>query len=260
MRRVSAKERLKKNGFLLGCFVEIPAPEIVESLGLSGFDHVIIDREHAAFSGEAIGNLIRSAQAADIAPVVRVRKNDPGDILEVLDLGAVGLHIPQIATREDASRAVAATRFAPQGVRGFNPFVRAADYGAQPVQDFRRTADEDTLVVLHVEAQDSLDRVEEILAEDGVDVAFLGPYDLSQTMGIPGEVTHARVREAMRSIASATARHGVAAGCFANSLEQAKIWMGEGVTYLAYSVDSEIFRSRCSAIRTEVDRLREELS
>ena len=113
MHRVSAKERLKKNGFLLGCFVEIPAPEIVESLGLSGFDHVIIDREHAAFSGEATGNLIRAAQAADIAPLVRVRKNDPGDILEVLDLGAVGLHIPQIATREDASRAVAATRFAP---------------------------------------------------------------------------------------------------------------------------------------------------
>ncbi len=260
MHRDSAKERLKKNGFLLGCFVEIPAPEIVESLGLSGFDHVIIDREHAAFSGEATGNLIRAAQAADIAPLVRVRKNDPGDILEVLDLGAVGLHIPQIATREDASRAVAATRFAPQGVRGFNPFVRAADYGARQVQDFRRTADEDTLVVLHVEAQDSLDHVEEILAEEGVDVAFLGPYDLSQTMGIPGEVTHARVREAMRSIASAAARQGVAVGCFANSPEQAKIWMGEGVTYLAYSVDSEIFRSRCKLIRAEVDRLREELS
>ena len=259
MHRVSAKARLKANGFLLGCFVEIPAPEIVESLGLSGFDHVIIDREHAAFSGETVGNLIRAAQAADIAPLVRVRKNDPGDILEVLDLGAVGLHIPQIATPEDASRAVAATRFAPRGVRGFNPFVRAAYYGAQPVHDFRRTADEDTLVVLHVEAQDSLDRVEEILAEEGVDVAFLGPYDLSQSMGIPGEVTHARVREAMRAIASAAARHGVAVGCFANSPEQAKIWMGEGVTYLAYSVDSEIFRSRCGVIRAEVDRLREGL-
>ena len=77
-------------------------------------------------------------------------------------------------------------------------------------------------------------------------------------MGIPGEVTHARVREAMRAIASAAARHGVAVGCFANSPEQAKIWMGEGVTYLAYSVDSEIFRSRCSAIRAEVDRLQKD--
>ena len=132
--------------------------------------------------------------------------------------------------------------------------------GRNGVHDFRRTADEDTLVVLHVEAQDSLERVEDILAEEGVDVAFLGPYDLSQSMGIPGEVTHTRVREAMRSIASAAAGHGVAVGCFANSAEQAKIWMGEGVTYLAYSVDSEIFRGRCSAIRAEVDRLREELS
>ena len=235
------------------------APEVVEGLGLAGFDHVIIDREHAAFSGETTAHLIRAAEAAEIAPLVRVRKNDPGDILEVLDLGAVGLHIPQIASAVDASRAVAAAKFPPRGVRGFNPFVRAAHHGGREVDEFRRTSDEDTLIVLHIEARESLDQVEEILAEDGVDVAFLGPYDLSQALGIPGEVTHPRVREAMRSIAAAAARHGVAAGCFANSLEQAKLWMDEGVTYLAYSVDAEIFRSRCTAIRAEVDRLREGL-
>ena len=260
MHRVSAKARLKEKGFLLGCFVEMAAPEVVEGLGLAGFDHVIIDREHAAFSGDATAHLIRAAEAAEIAPLVRVRKNDPGDILEVLDLGAVGLHIPQIASAEDASRAVAATKFPPRGVRGFNPFVRAAHHGGRDVGEFRQTSDDDTLVVLHIEARESLDRVEEILAEDGVDVAFLGPYDLSQALGIPGEVTHPRVREAMRSIAAAAARRGVAAGCFANSLEQAKLWMGEGVTYLAYSVDAEIFRSRCGEIRTEVDRLREGLT
>ena len=256
MQRVSAKARLREKGFVAGPFVEVGSPALVEMLGLAGFDFVIIDREHAALSGELAGQLIRAAEAAMIAPLVRVRRNDPGEVLEALDLGAVGLHVPQIASPGDALRAVQASKFPPRGTRGFNPFVRAARYGATCVEDFRRIADEDTLLVLHIEARESLEDIEQIVAVPGFDVAFLGPYDLSQALGIPGEVTHPRVREAMRAIVRAAGPRGVAVGCFANTPEQARLWLGEGISYLAYSVDSVIFLEACRRARESIEELR----
>ncbi len=256
MKRISAKEKLKAQGFLLGSFAEIGAPGLVEIFGLTGFDCVVIDCEHASFSGEQVGAMVRAAEASGTAPLVRVRENAAGNILEALDLGAVGLHVPQIGSAEDAARAVRAAKFPPAGERGFNPFVRAAGYGTDAVDAFRKNANEDTLLVLHLEAEESMGRVEDILAVPGIDVAFVGPYDLSQTMGIPGQVTHPKVREAMRAVVQAAGKRGVAVGCFANSAEQAALWLNEGVSYLIYSVDSSIFVDSCRSIRREVDRLR----
>ena len=260
MLRVSAKARLAEKGFLLGPFVETGSPEIVEALGVAGLDIAILDREHSAMSGETMGALIRAASVAGVAPLVRVRENAPGPILEALDQGAVGLHIPQIASPEDARRAVRAARFAPEGERGLNPFVRAGRYGSLAVDDLRREGDADTLLVLHIEAASAMDRLGEILATPGVDVAFLGPYDMSQTLGVPGEVTHPRVQEAMRAIVAAAEKHGVAVGCFANNAQQAELWLGQGVRYLAYSVDAHLFLRAAQGVRAEVDAIRARLT
>lgn len=256
MRRVSAKAKLAEQAFLTGPFVETQSPELVEALGIAGFDLAIIDCEHAAFSGEQVGHLIRAATVAGIAPMVRVRENDPGRILEALDLGATGLHIPQIATAADAERAVRAVRFGPEGERGFNPFVRAGRYGSLPVAELRREAAEDTLIVLHIEAEGALGEIDSILATEGVDVAFLGPYDMSQTLGVPGEVTHPRVLEALRSIVISAGERGVTVGCFAKSSAEAELWMREGVRYLIYSVDSFLFLEAAKAARAAIEAVR----
>lgn len=253
MFRVSAKAKLAKQAFLTGPFVETQSPELVEALGIAGFDLAIIDCEHAAFSGEQVGHLIRAATVAGIAPIVRVRENAPGCILEALDLGAVGLHIPQIGTAADAERAVRAVRFGPEGERGFNPFVRAGRYGSLPVSELHREALDDTLIVLHIEAEGALGEIDSILAVEGVDVAFLGPYDMSQTLGVPGEVTHPRVLEALRSIVRSAGERGVTVGCFAKSPAEAELWMGEGVRYLAYSVDSFLFLEAAKAARAAIE-------
>ncbi|MBI1357708.1 MAG: aldolase [Acidobacteria bacterium] len=256
MQRVSAKAKLSERRFLTGPFVETPAPEMVEALGLAGFDIAIIDCEHAAFSGEQVRHLLRAAVVAGLAPLVRVRENAPGPILEALDLGATGLHIPQIANAADAERAVRAARFPPLGERGFNPFVRAGRYGSLPVAELRREAADDTLLVLHIEAEAALEHIDEILAVPGVDVAFLGPYDMSQTLGVPGEVTHPKVLQALRAVVEAARRRGVVVGCFASRPEHAALWLREGVTYLAYSVDSYLFLEAARAARTAIEEAR----
>lgn len=255
MVRWSAKSRLRERDFIAGPFVETRSPEIVEALGVAGFDFCVIDREHSALSGDATGDLIRAAAAAGLAPLVRVRDNSPGEMLEALDLGAVGLHVPRVASAADARRAVAAAKFPPAGERGFNPFVRAAEYGGLSVEEFRRTADDDTLLALHIEAQGSLAAVSEILDVPGIDVAFLGPYDLSQALGVPGEVAHPKVREALRTVAAAARPRGIAVGCFAKDPEQARMWIEAGASYLAYSVDAYLFLDAARSARRALDEI-----
>ena len=249
LRRNSARERLREKGFLLGAFVEIAAPEIVEILGAAGMDFAIIDCEHGALSPETVAGMIRAAGSSEIAPIVRVRRNEAGPILEALDLGAAGVHVPQIGAREAAEAAVRHTRYPPAGERGFNPFVRAWSFGAGPIA-------EDCLVVLHIEADQAVSSADEILSVPGIDVAFLGPYDLSMTLGIPGQVTHERVREAMRAVGAVAARHGVALGAYANTVEHAQLWLQEGVRYLACGVDQNILLRAATEIRRRIDEAR----
>jgi 4-hydroxy-2-oxoheptanedioate aldolase len=252
----NVRARLRERGFLAGSFVEIAAPEIVEILGAAGMDFAVIDCEHAALRGPALANLIRASASTSIAPIVRVRENRPAEILEALDLGAAGLHIPQVATREQAEAAVRAARFPPAGERGFNPFVRAAGYGSVEVDQFRRQSDEETLLVLHIEGGLAVSCAEAIVSVPGVDVAFLGPYDLSMALGIPGQVTDARVLRAARAVRGAAERYGVALGAFANSVEHARVWLNEGVRYLAYGVDSRMFLGVAAEVRRQIDAMR----
>jgi 2-keto-3-deoxy-L-rhamnonate aldolase RhmA len=233
LRRDSARARLREKGFLLGAFVEIAAPEIVEIFGAAGLDFAVIDQEHGALSSETVAGMIRASASSGICPVVRVRENAAGPVLEVLDLGAVGVHIPQIGSRVQAEAAVRHTRYPPAGERGFNPFVRAGSFGAAPIE-------EDVLVVLHIEADKAVSSADDVLSVPGVDVAFLGPYDLSMTLGIPGQVTDERVRRAMREVGEAAARRGVALGTYANTVEHAELWLKEGVRYLACGVDQNM--------------------
>ncbi len=256
LKRNSARVRLRERGFLLGSFVEIAAPEIIEILGAAGLDFAVIDTEHAAFRGETVAGMIRAAASTEICPLVRVRENAPGPILEALDLGAVGLHLPQISSREQAEGAVRATRFPPAGTRGFNPFVRAAAFGADAIEEFRRAGDQDTLVVLHLEAEAALSVAGEIVSVPGVDVAFVGPYDLSMTLGIPGQVLDERVRAAVRQVREAADRHSVVLGLYAHTVEHARVWLNEGIRYLALGVDSTLLLGAARQIRLQVDHLR----
>jgi len=249
LRRNSPRQRLRDRGFLLGAFVEIAAPEIVEIFGAAGLDFAVIDEEHGALDPETVAAMIRASASSEIAPILRVRENAAGPILQALDLGAVGLHIPQIGSREQAEAAVRYTRYPPAGERGFNPFVRAWSFGAAPVE-------EDVLLVLHIEAGQAVSAAEEILSVPGIDVAFLGPYDLSMTLGIPGQVTHERVRAAMRAVGEVAARHGVTLGAYANTVEHADLWLQEGVRYLACGVDQNILLRAAQDLRRRIDEKR----
>jgi len=239
---------------LCGPFLKLSDPAVAEICGLAGFDHVIIDCEHGPLSVGEAQNLIRAAELRGILPFVRVPRNEPSEILRALDVGAVGVHVPHVSTADDARRAVDACRFHPEGERGVCRFVRAAGYTSVPAAQHFAEANARTIVVLHIEGTEGLDHLSEILEVRGVDVVFIGPYDLSQSCGIPGEVHHPKVREKMEgAVAQARAANAVV-GTFVESPDEADVWVRLGVQYICYAVDVGIFYQACKAVVAELRR------
>lgn len=246
------RKRLRSGTPLIATFSIIPAIEVVELIGLAGFDAVILDLEHGAYGSEALGPLLLAARARGVYPLVRVRSSEPTEIAAALDAGAAGVIVPQIGSLAEAERAVKAARFAPEGNRGANPFVRAADYSGR--LEWFAEANRDTAILLMIEGQGGLDAMHEIAALPNLDGIFIGPMDLSHALGVPGEMGHARVVEAIRGVIAACKAAGVTAGIFAGTPEAAKRWIGEGVTLVGVGADTAIIGKAMKAVVGEVKR------
>lgn len=249
LQNYSLRERLTVGGVLWGVFCELPCPEALEIAGLAGWDFAIPDCEHAPLTANQLPNIVRAATAAGLPAIVRVASNDPASIQHALDAGASGVQIPQIASAEAARAAVAASRFHPIGQRGFNPFVRAADFSATPVPKFLDRSNRQVTLVVQIESADGIAAAPEILDIGGIDVVFVGPYDLSQSLGIPGETSHPRVFEAVGKIVRDAESRGVAVGVYANTEDDARRWVGCGVRYLVHSVDTVILLNAMRGIK-----------
>jgi 4-hydroxy-2-oxoheptanedioate aldolase len=222
-------------------------PAFVEVAGYAGFDFVILDREHGPSDVENLQNLIRAAIVAGVVPVVRVPGISEEAIGKALDVGAGGIQIPQISTAEQAREAVKLAKFFPLGERGVCRFVRAARYSAMDRKAYFEEANK-SLVILQLEGTEAVNNVDEIMGVQGVDIIFIGPYDLSQSLGIPGEVSHPLVVEKMKYIVKKAEQYGTVLGTFIDTYENAKLWKDAGIKYLSWSVDVGIFLNACQGI------------
>jgi 4-hydroxy-2-oxoheptanedioate aldolase len=238
------KIRLKSGEVVLGPFVNLSSPALIEIAAFAGFDFVILDTEHGPLDIATCEDLCRVADAVGISPVVRVRENNGPQVLRALDIGAAGAQVPQICTKADAQAVVHAGKYAPLGMRGMSPYTRAAWYSAQGTRVTDRLNDLSMLLV-HVEGVEGLKNLDGILSVKGLDVIFLGPYDLSQSLGIPGQVTDPRVVDRMKEAAKRIRDAGLAVGAFADGPDAARRWIDAGVQYISISVDTGIYLKAC---------------
>ncbi len=230
-----------------GIFSKTLDSGFVEAAGASGLDFIILDTEHGPAGWETVHNHVRAARMTGMAPLVRVRGLDAHAIGAALDTGAAGVQVPNITSAAEAAAAVAAARFHPMGSRGVCRFVRAAGFGGQDKAAYFAAGNE-TLVVLQVEGVEGVGNIEEILAVPGFDVLFVGPYDLSQSLGRPGDVEGAEVRALIDRIAAAAAQVGKTLGIFCDTAEALARYRAMGVPYIAYSVDISLFREALSRL------------
>jgi len=231
------KRTLNEGKVVFGPFMKFTDPAAVEIMGFAGFDFVIIDTEHGPISIETAQNMIRAAESVNITPIIRVGNNDESFILRALDIGAQGIEIPQINSKPDAVRAVKSVKYSPQGERGVCRYVRAANYSSMDKFKYFESANKETMIIAHIEGVQGINNLDEILSVSGIDVIFLGPYDLSQSLGIPGQVNHPLVTEKMKEVVTKCKESKFAAGTFADDVETAKSWISLGVQYISFSVD-----------------------
>lgn len=242
------KKRLQAGETVVGPFVIIPSAPLVDSLGYAGMDFCIIDTEHGPISMETATDLVIAAQGSGVAPIIRVGDNDERLILRSLDIGADGVQVPQINTIDDAKRVIHSAKYSPMGERGLSVFTRAGDYYVTEGAGHTDRQNEETMIVVHIEGQRGLNNLDEIMTVEGLDVLFLGPYDISQSLGMPGDVRNPKVEAALKDAADRARAQGRAVGSYAKDVEMGKWLIDLGVQYLSINVDATIYMQACEKI------------
>ena len=230
----SLRDQLLAGKTVVGVSVMIPSPQIVEMLGLMGFDWVLIDCEHGAISLDEVETLAMAAAAAGIVPVARPPTSSPQAIAQILDRGVAGVQVPHVGSAAEARRVVEAARYAPLGKRGLAVGTRSAYYGLRgSLAEHVAEANRDTLVCVQLEDTDTLRDIDAIAAVDGVDVVFVGPSDLSQSLGHPGDITHPDVQDAMHAAFTRIRAAGRVAGTAGKvDMLRTAINLGAGYVYV----------------------------
>jgi 2-keto-3-deoxy-L-rhamnonate aldolase RhmA len=229
------KARLKQRQVLVGTLVTLGSTEVTDIFASVGFDWIWIDMEHAPLEVARVQELIQ-AVGDRCATLVRVPWNDAVWIKRVLDLGCDGIVVPQIKSATEARDAVRACRYPPDGVRSVG-IARAQGYGAR-LTDYLRSANDRVSVVLQIEHIDAVNKIHDILDVPGVDAVFVGPLDLSGSLGHLGDVGHADVQAAIASIKVACSTRGTPMGMFAIDAKSAKVHIADGCTLVAIGTDT----------------------
>lgn len=229
---------------LLGTFLQLPSSDAVEVVASAGLDFVILDNEHGPIPLEGLGDLLRAAAVRGAATLVRLASDAPTGVQKALDLGAGGVLVPHVTSREQAEAVVAAATFAPGGNRGACPCVRGLDYGRHESAQTYSDADEAVVVVLAIEGAEGVANAEQIASVPGVDAVLLGPVDLSHSLGVPGQPEHPLVREAITGCVDRLRDLGVAVGVFSFTAQQARGWAAAGARLLPVGVDAMELQAR----------------
>jgi len=246
MKKNRVKELLRSGKPALGSWVTIGHPDVAEVMANMGFDWLVFDNEHAPLSTETTQLLIQAMSSTETVPIVRMPWNDMVEIKRALDIGAYGVVIPWVNSKEEALYAVRACKYPPAGLRGVGP-RRASRYGLD-IKEYLQQANDEILVVVQIETQQAVDRIDEILSVEGIDAFFIGPYDLSASLGYLGQPDHPKALETYYRLLDAAKRTGVASGIHASNLQLAKHYIEKGFQFVALNDDIGLLKRGCQEI------------
>ena len=241
----SLKQRLQNNELTIGSWVTIGHTSVAEIMASAGFDWLVIDAEHSVIELHEIQALIQSMDLHGCPAIVRVTSNDGDLIKRVMDAGATGVMVPFVNCAADAEQAVRHTYYPPTGTRGVG-LARAQGYGAA-FKPYLEWLPKNAVVVVMIEHKDAVKNIDEILSVPGVDAFIIGPYDLSSSMGLPGEISHPKVQEAIALVREAGARHGKTGGIHVVEPDRDELYrqIDSGYRFLGYGLDTRMLDFLC---------------
>lgn len=223
--------------------LEFGSRGMAKMLAQSDIDFTIIDTEHSAFSSSDVADLLSWFQATDIAPFVRIPQIEYHLIARTLDAGALGIMVPNVKTGDEAKAIVDAAKYAPDGDRGVILGNANSDFKSVDPGEFLSYANKNSTIICQIESVQGLENIEAIATTPGVDVLWVGHFDLTQSMGIPGQFDDKAFQDAMRLVVETAAKHNLRSGIQPGSLAQAKEWMDVGFNVISYSADISVYMS-----------------
>lgn len=226
----------------LGVFVKCPHAEMVEAIGLAGFDFAVVDMEHTPLGPRDLYPLVLAAERHGLSLVVRIPSKEDQYFKWCRDLDISAIQVPHVETKEDALRAVESSYFAPRGERGLCRFVRAAGFSAIAKETYLEQANERNRLVLQIEGRRGIHNLPQIVEAMPPEASiFIGPYDLSQSLGKPGQIWDAEVVVAMDKIIALCRDRGIGVGTFTDTPAGITHWATRGVSFVEYASDLHLF-------------------
>jgi len=226
----------------LGLFVKCPQPEIIEAIGISGFDFAVIDMEHTPLSPRDLYTLVLAAESRNLKTVVRIPQKTESYIKWCRDLNVTAIQIPHVETQEDALYAMKHSEFSPLGERGLCRFVRAADFSNIEKAVYIEQANATNKLILQIEGTRALPNLSSILEVLTPNVSiFIGPYDLSQSLGKPGQIWDDEVVKAMENIVERCCDKNIQVGTFTDTRDGIQFWKRRGLSFIEYASDLHLF-------------------
>lgn len=255
MRENRVKRTLAAGGVSVGTTIfEFATTGIARIVAEAGADFVLFDMEHTGWTVETVRVLMATARAADTVPLVRVPAAQYHLLAGPLDVGAMGLAVPMVESAEQARLIVRSAKFHPLGARGAGPGLAQDDYaGQRDIPARMQSANDEVLLIAQIETAAGAEAVNEIAATEGIDVLWIGGFDLSTSLGIPAQFDHPTYLRAVDRILDACARHGKAPGYMATSVAEARSLIGHGFRWIAYWGDVWIYQE---ALRQGISGIR----
>lgn len=250
--KMTLKEKIRQGQTVLGTWNILPSPAVTNVLAKAGLDFVLIDMEHGLMDYHTAAEMVMAAQAEDCATLIRVGENNEMAILKALETGTNGVIVPHIETVKDREQAIAAVKYPPLGNRGFTPYTRAGGYAYAAHQTNRENTR--TITGIIVEGKRGIDNLSEILKAAELDLVYLGSYDLSVALGVPGEVTNPKVKKILEKAVKIIHRYGKSAGALFHTLEEYRYFRSLGVNFLCYRVDTDVLFAAFHSMLAEIDK------
>ena len=254
--RQSLKKRLRENKISIGTMLQFSSPELVEIFGYAGMDFVSIDMEHGAIDNSQLKDMIRAAEAADIATIVRIPVIEEDPVKRALDLGASCLLVPNVENADDLRKLKRLSLYAPQGERGSCPFVRQHQYGLKDNITCYQEGNDDLVLWLTLESPASIDRgnMREIMEEGGFDLISIGAWDMAVSMGVPGQVTHPEILAAREYLEELNKEFGTYTGIHVNNAKDLEILKDRPSCRM---VHMDVIQSMLLGVREEIGKMKE---
>jgi 2-keto-3-deoxy-L-rhamnonate aldolase RhmA len=249
------KERLEAGETVFGTWLQTASLTVANILAHSGMDFVTVDMEHGPASFSEAEAIMYAVEAGGSTPMIRLGDGSAPNVLKACDVGCQGILVAHVQTAEEANGIVRAMRFAPDGDRGMAPFTRLHDWSSENLAQKLAHANRWQLAGILVEDRVGLDNLDEILAIEGLDLVYLGIYDISQAVGFPGEVDHPTVLEAVSSAVSRINDAGKAAGAVSRDSDHLRWLLKTGFRYISYLCDTALISQRARSVRASYEEI-----